>query len=145
MDLRVFGLLLIAHFCGDIIFASYRLAVLKRSSALPDQILGLAGHCCIHAFLAGIFLILAGFPWIEGAVLVFVFHFLIDFVRSSVDRERFGSGNVYVKRSEFVAWISGRSENRSKMNLRNLGPWFMINLLDQGAHMASLLIIATFV
>ena len=66
MDLRVFALLLIAHFCGDILFASYRLAVLKRSSVLPDQILGLAAHCCVHAFLAAIFLMLAGFPWIEA-------------------------------------------------------------------------------
>jgi hypothetical protein len=145
MDLRVLGLLLVAHFCGDIPFASYRLAVLKRSSDLPDQLLGVGAHCCIHSFVAGIFLFLGRSPWIRATFMLFIFHFLIDFVRSSVERNRFGPGNVYVKRSEFVAWISGRSENRSKMNIRNLRLWFLINLLDQGAHLASLLIIATVV
>ena len=144
MELKVFGLLLIAHFCGDILFASYRLAVLKRSSALPTQMLGVAGHCGVHALLAGILLFLARLPWIKTAVMVFTFHFVIDFVRSSVEKAIFGPGNIYVRRSEFVAWISGRSKNRSKMNIRNLRPWFLINLLDQGAHIASLLIIAAF-
>jgi hypothetical protein len=144
MDLKVLGLLLVAHFCGDILFASHRLAVLKRSSGLSNQLLGLVGHCCIHAFVAGIILFLARSPWIRATTMLFVFHFLIDFARSSLERHRFGPGIVYVKRSELVAWISGRSEDRSKMNIRNLRPWLLINLLDQAAHLASLLIIATY-
>ena len=144
MDLKVLGLLLVAHFCGDILFASHRLAVLKRGSGLSDQLLGLIGHCCIHAFVAGILLFLARSLWIRATTMLFGFHFLIDFVRSSVERDRFGSGIVYVKRSEFMAWISGRSKDRSKMNIRNLRLWLLINLLDQAAHLASLLIIATF-
>jgi len=142
MDLKVFGLLLMAHVCGDILFASYRLAVLKRSSALSAQMFGVAGHCCVHALLASILLFLARMAWTKTALMVFAFHFVIDFVRSSVERQIYGPGNIYVRRSEFVAWISGRTEDRSKMNMRNLRLWFLINLLDQGAHLASLLIIA---
>ena len=145
MDLKVFGLLLIAHFCGDILLASYRLAVLKRSSALQTQIVGVAGHCGVHALLAGILLFLSRLPWVNAAALVFVFHFVIDFVRSSVERRIYGPGNIYVRRSEFMAWIFGRSEDRSKMNIRNLGTWFLINLLDQSAHAASLLTIAALI
>jgi hypothetical protein len=67
---------------------------------------------------------------------------MIDLVRSSVEKRRFGHGRIYVRRSEFVAWIRGRSPDRVKMNLRNLGPWFLINILDQSAHLGSLVLIA---
>jgi hypothetical protein len=139
---RVFWLLLISHLLGDILFTSYRLAVLKRSSAFPAQLLGVGCHCLVHAVLAGVLLSLNHLSWLRGALMVFVFHFMIDLARSSVEKKMFGQGRIYVRRSEFVAWIRGKSENRAKMNFRNLKPWLLINLLDQGAHLGSLLVIA---
>ena len=44
-------------------------------------------------------------------------HFGIDFVRSSSEKKLFGMGNLFVKRSEFFSWISGRNHNPKKMNL----------------------------
>jgi hypothetical protein len=139
---KVFWFLLISHLLGDMLFISYRLAVLKRSSAFSAQSLGVGCHCLIHAVLAGVLLGLNQLPWLRGALMVFAFHFVIDLARSSVEKKRFGHGRIYVRRSEFLAWILGKSENRAKMNFRNLKPWIFINLLDQGAHLGSLLVIA---
>jgi hypothetical protein len=139
---KPFALLLTAHLLGDVFFTSYRLSLLKRSSTGVTQVLGIALHCCVHALFAGILLILADRLWLRGAVLVFVFHFLIDLIRSSVEKRKFGPNRIHVKRSEFMAWISGKSDNPAKMNMRNLRPWFLINILDQGAHVVSLLAIA---
>jgi FtsH-binding integral membrane protein len=139
----VFFLLALSHVLGDVVFTSYRLAVLKRSSALLGQLLGVGCHGLVHAALAGILLRAGGFCWLHGAIMVFVFHFMIDLVRSSVEKRRFGHGRIYVRRSEFVAWIRGKSSDRAKMNLRNLGPWFVINILDQSAHLGSLVLIAS--
>jgi hypothetical protein len=138
----VFFLLVLSHVLGDVVFTSYRLAVLKRSSAILGQLLGVGCHGLVHAALAGMLLRAGGFSWLRGAILVFVFHFIIDLVRSGVEKRRFGHGRIYVRRSEFVDWICGKSSDRAKMNLRNLGPWFLINILDQSAHVGSLALIA---
>jgi hypothetical protein len=54
----------------------------------------------------------------------------------------FGTGKVYVKRSEFKEWVTGKSKNPNKMNLKNLRPWLMINIIDQGCHLISLYFIS---
>ena len=140
--MSVFFLLVLSHVLGDVLFTSYRLAVLKRSAAVLSQVLGVGCHSLVHASLAGMLLGVGGFPWFHGAIMVFVFHFMIDLVRSGVEKRRFGHGRIYVRRSEFVAWICGKSSDKAKMNLRSLGPWFLINILDQGAHLGSLALIA---
>ncbi|MCJ7593838.1 MAG: DUF3307 domain-containing protein, partial [Desulfobacterales bacterium] len=127
---------------GDVLFNSYRLALLKRSSAFLTQAIGVGCHSGVHFFFAAILLFLGDRPWIRGALTVFVCHFFIDLLRSSVERKKYGQGRIHVKRSEFVAWVLGKSENSAKMNFRDLRPWFLINIFDQGAHLACLLAIA---
>ena len=145
MILKNFAILILAHLLGDIIFASYRLSLLKRRKGFLFQLLGLGVHALIHALFAGIFLIVAGANWARGALLIFVIHYMIDLIRSSAEKKIFGYGQVYVKRSEFIAWVKGKSDNPEKMNIRNLRTWFLLNFLDQGAHLVSLYVIAHYV
>ena len=137
-----FVLLIIAHLLGDVAFASHKLALLKRSPAYLSRCLGLVIHSFIHGFLSGLLLYFGNYNWLRGAVLVFVIHYLIDLIRSSTEMKLFGVGKVHVKRSEFKEWITGKSRNPNKMNLKNLRPWFLINILDQGCHVISLYVIS---
>ncbi|MFC1863870.1 DUF3307 domain-containing protein [Thermodesulfobacteriota bacterium] len=134
--------LLIAHLLGDVIFNSYGLAILKRTPGVLNQIIGVGTHSLIHAVFAGMLLRSVEYNWLLGAALVFIQHFLIDYIRAITEMKLFGPGKVYVKRSEFLEWIIGKSDNPNKMNLKNLRPWFMINILDQASHVICLLIIS---
>ena len=145
MTLYSFSLLFVSHLLGDIVFTSYRLAVLKRNSGIHHQVLAIAGHSCVHAVFAGLLTLVFSGLWVRAALLVFAVHFLIDFIRCRVEIGLYGPGRLYVKRSELVAWISGQSKEPDKMTIRNLWPWFMIHVLDQGAHLGSLYGIATIV
>jgi hypothetical protein len=140
-----FILLLIAHILGDVIFNSYRLAVIKRTQGLKNQVIGVGIHTLIHTVVAGLLLRLGGYNWLLGAVLVLIQHFIIDYIRAITEMKLFEPGKVYVKRSEFVEWITGKSDNLEKMNLKNLRPWFLINFSDQGSHVICLLIISILV
>jgi len=142
MILKTYAMLLLGHILGDIIFASYHLSTFKRNPYLLNQILGVGSHCGIHAIVTGIILAIAGRLWLQGSLLVFVIHFLVDIIRSNVEMKRYGPGRIYVKRSEFMAWITGKSKNPEKMNVKNLRPWIVINILDQTAHLVSLYFIA---
>ena len=108
MILKNFAILILAHFLGDVVFASYRISRLKRKKAFLFQLSGIGLHSLIHAIFAGIFLFLVNGSWMRGALLIFTIHYLIDLIRSSVEKRIFGHGDVYVKRSEFVAWVRGR-------------------------------------
>ena len=125
-----------SHILGDGIFTSSRLAILKRNSGFFYQVLAIGFHSSIHAFFAGLVLLLAGRTWVKAAFLVFALHFFIDFNRSRIEIRQFGAGSLYVRRSDFIAWISGA--NRDLMNKSKLGSWFLINISDQAAHLASL-------
>jgi len=131
-----FVLLLMSHILGDGIFTSSRLAILKRHSGVSYQVLANGCHTNIHAFFAGLLLLLASMPWLKAAILVFALHFLVDFVRSRVEIRQFGPGRLYVKRSEFISWIL--RGNRELMNKSKLKSWFLINIVDQVAHIVSL-------
>jgi hypothetical protein len=76
--------------------------------------------------------------WIKGALLVLVLHFAIDFLRCRVEVKLYGPGRIHVKRSELIGWISGKNKEAEKMNMGKIWPWFLIHLLDQGAHLGSL-------
>jgi len=138
-----FLLLLVSHILGDGIFTSSRLAILKRNSGILYQVLAIGCHTSIHAFFAGLLLLVAAAPWLKAAFLVFVLHFFIDLIRSRVEIRRFGPGRLYIRRSEVIAWISGA--NRDIMNKGRLRSWFLINILDQAAHLASLYAISMIV
>jgi len=82
---------------------------------------------------------------LKGALLIFAVHFIIDVIRCRVEIKLFGPNLIYVKRSEFMDWIKGKSKNPEKMNMRNLWPWLMINIFDQGLHLGGLYVIAQIV
>ena len=123
---------------GDAVFTSYRLAVLKRSQGLSDQILAISYHSTVHGLFAALFLFVLGKLWIKGALLVLVLHFAIDFLRCRVEVKLYGPGRIHVKRSELIGWISGKNRDAEKMNMGKIWPWLLIHLLDQGAHLGSL-------
>jgi len=88
MTLSIFFLLLISHVMGDAVFTSYRLAVLKRSQGLFDQLLAISYHSAVHGLFAGLFLLVLGKLWLKGALLVLALHFAIDFLRCRVERNQ---------------------------------------------------------
>ena len=145
MTLNTFFFLLIPHVLGDVVFTSYRLAVLKRSQRISDQLLAISFHSSVHAFFAGLILLVLGRLWLKGAVLVFSLHFAIDFLRCRAEMKLFGSGRIHVKRSALFACVSGSGGNSEKMSVRKLWPWLLIHVLDQTAHVGSLYWIASVV
>jgi hypothetical protein len=138
MTLSTFFLLLASHVMGDAVFTSYSLAVLKRSQGLSDQLLAISYHSTVHGVFAGLFLLVLGKLWLKGALLVLALHFAIDFLRCRVEVKLYGPGRIHVKRSELIGWISGKSKEPEKMKMSKLWPWFLIHLVDQGAHLGSL-------
>lgn len=138
MTLNAFTLLLISHVLGDVIFNSSRLAVFKRTSDPLNQVLGIGFHCGIHAFFVALLLSMGDQIWVRAALLAFGIHFFIDFIRCRLEMRLFGSDRIYMNRSEFLAWLSGKRNDPKKMEGKDLWPWFLINLLDQGAHLVSL-------
>ena len=142
MSLTTLTILVVSHVLGDVIFTSYRLAIRKRNARLLRQAVYIGYHALVHAVLAASLLLLFGGPWWQAALLILVVHFLIDLVRCRVEIAMFGAGRLYVRRSELFAWVSGKPVDRAKMNLRNLRPWLLIHLVDQGSHLASLIVVA---
>lgn len=142
MTLYVFFFLLVSHVLGDVVFTSYRLAVLKRSDRISDQLLAISFHSSVHAIFAGIILLALGRYWLKGCLLILLLHSAIDFFRCRMEMRLYGSGRIHVKRSELIAWVSGRSGNPEKMSVSKLWPWFLIHVLDQSAHLISLYWIA---
>ncbi len=142
MVINTLFLLIISHVLGDVVFTSYRLAVLKRNSVLSDQILAIGSHAAVHAVFAGLLIILLGGFWLKAALLVLLAHFCIDFFRCRVEIRLFGPDRIFVRRSELMAWISGRAGDSEKMKISKLWPWFVIHILDQSAHLGSLIGIA---
>ena len=142
MALNPLFLLIVSHVLGDVVFTSYRLAVLKRTSGLSNQILAVGCHSIVHGLFAGLLLLLISGSWLIAALLVFITHFSIDFLRCRAEMRLFGPGRIYVKRSELIAWVSGNAKDPEKMKLSKLWPWLMIHFLDQSAHLGSLYVIA---
>jgi hypothetical protein len=142
MTLKIFALLLLSHVLGDVVFTSYKLAVLKRNPDLRSQIVAIGGHSSVHALLAGLLLFIFRGPWLIAPILVLTLHFLVDFIRCRTEMKLFGSGKLYVKRSELFDWLRGESKDPERMNIRNLWPWILIHALDQGSHLLCLLGIA---
>jgi hypothetical protein len=142
MSLPILAILVLSHVLGDVIFTSYRLAIRKRNAGLVPQALYIGYHSLVHAVLAGSLLFLFGGPWWQAALFILVVHFFIDLIRCRVEIAMFGPSRLYVKRSELFAWVLGKPVDRAKMNLRNLWPWLLIHLVDQGSHLASLIVVA---
>ncbi len=133
-----FLLLLMSHVLGDGVLTSNGLAVLKRNSGLIGQIIAIGLHTGIDAFFAGLFLLMVGRDFLKAALLVFFLHFFIDFVRCKVETRLFGPGGVLLRRAEVMAWIWRTNKGQQNIDNSKLRPWFLINTIDQGAHLVSL-------
>ena len=137
-----FLLLLMSHVLGDGVLTSNRLAVLKRYSGLIDQIIAIGLHTGIHAFFAGLFLLMVCRDFLKAALLVFFLHFLIDLIRCRVEISLFGPGRLLLRRSEFMALILGNKKDNLNIDKSELGPWVLINILDQVVHLSSIYVIS---
>jgi hypothetical protein len=137
-----FLLLLMSHILGDVIFASNRLAVLKRKPKLLGQVFANGFHSCIHAFFAGLFFFMAGRGWVWAFLLVLAFHFLIDFNRCSIEKRLFGLSRELLGRKEVMALIFKRKKAPKNIPASTLIPWFLVNISDQAAHLGSLYVIS---
>jgi hypothetical protein len=137
-----FLLLLMSHVLGDGVLTSNRLAVLKRNSGLIDQIIAIGFHTGIHAFFAGLFLLMVGRDFLKAALLVFFLHFFIDFFRCRMEIRLFGPNRLFLTRSEVMTWIFGNNKDHLNIDKSKVWPWLVLNILDQGAHLASLYVIS---
>ncbi len=133
--------LLGSHIMGDMVVNSHGLAVLKRDARFSRHVLGIAGHCLIHAGFAAFFLYLAGYPAVLGALLVFAAHFTIDFSRCNLEKHLYGPGRLLMSRTEIIKAVLGKREAPMPQGWKI---WVGINFGDQGAHVTSLFLIAGF-
>jgi hypothetical protein len=81
-----------------------------------------------------------GQAWLKVAVLVFFFHFSIDFIRCQIELKVFGTGGLNFHKT--LAYFLGKRNDKDKSDTRTLRTWIAINVMDQTAHVASLYAIA---
>jgi hypothetical protein len=137
--MTLFVLLLISHILGDGLIKYRRLAELKRDARFSRQILAVIVHACPHAVFAGVLFGLAGLSWLSAASLVFIFHFLIDFLRCRIEIRLFGAGGLNF--ADTLAYFLGTKNDPGKPDAKTLKTWAFSNIIDQGAHVGSLLLI----
>ncbi len=135
-----FALLLISHDIGDGMIKYQRLAELKRDISLPRQFFAVLVHTLPHAFIAGFLFRLFELPWLQMGSLVFGFHFLIDFLRCRIEIRLFGAGGLNFGKT--LAYFIGTKNDPDKPDSKTLKNWALSNILDQGAHVASLFLIS---
>ena len=134
-----FVLLLISHVLGDGLIGSPKLAGLKRDSRISFQVLAIAIHTFPHAIFTAILLFFVDLPWVKGASLVFSLHFLIDIIRCRIEIRLFGAGGLNF--TDTLAYFLGTKNDPGKPDAKTLKIWALSNIMDQGAHVASLLLI----
>ena len=132
----IFSLLLISHVIGDGLIGSKKLAELKRDSRLSSRVIAISLHTLPHAIFAGGLVFFFGQTWLKMAVLVFFFHFSIDFIRCQIEMKVFGSGGLNFHKT--FAYLIGKRNDAGKPDRKTLRTWFAINVADQTAHVASL-------
>ena len=83
-------------------------------------------------------------PRLLAAVAIGLLHLLIDAVRTAIERATIGRGRkLFLKRMDVARWLTGRAsyEIDSYMRESYLG-WFLLNIGDQGAHLATIVMVA---
>ncbi len=134
-----FVLLLISHVIGDGLIGSPKLARLKRDSRVSFQVLAIAIHTVPHAVFTAVLLFFVDMPWVKGASLVFSLHFLIDIIRCRIELRLFGAGGLNFTKT--LAYLLGTKNDSGRPDSKTLKTWALSNIMDQGAHVASLLLI----
>jgi len=137
--------LLAAHVCGDTLFYSRFVSGWKRADRAAHRMLATSIHCLFHAVLV------FGFLWpvpletrLWACLYVFTVHFLIDASRVILERAVYRPGdNVILSKTDVFRYVAGTTRGSvDAFFRRNLKPWLRMNLLDQAAHLASLLLFA---
>jgi len=135
--------LLSAHVCGDALIYSRSVSGLKRADSALARVLGTFVHCVFHAVFVFLFL------WhvslharLLACVYVFGVHFLIDFSRVFAERNLFPSQDILIlSKKDVFRFLAGKAREPVNAFFRtNLKTWVGMNLLDQGLHLASLLV-----
>ncbi len=72
-------LLIGAHYVADFAMQNDYVATAKADTSRPDWFHALTAHAAHHAVAAGIALAVLGLPWLAGALVVGVTHWLIDY------------------------------------------------------------------
>lgn len=72
-------LLIGAHYVADFAMQNEYVATAKADTSRPDWFHTLTAHSTHHAVAAGIALAVLGLPWLTGALIVGVTHWLIDY------------------------------------------------------------------
>jgi len=143
--LRVLAGLAAAHVCGDTLLYSRFLSGWKRADRAWQRVLATAVHCLFHAILASVFLGCVPAPTrVLASLYVFTAHFVIDASRVVLERGIYPPGdNVILSKKDVLGVLTGRTRGPVAAFFRkNMKPWIWMNLLDQGLHLASLLVFA---
>lgn len=72
-------LLIGAHYVADFAMQNQYVADAKADTLRPDWFHALTAHSAHHAVAAGVALAVLGLPWLAGALIVGVTHWLIDY------------------------------------------------------------------
>jgi hypothetical protein len=98
--MKLFWVLLVAHFCGDVLFYSAHLSKAKRACTFLERFGAVARHCLIHAS----FILMVG--WLSGievfyaAAFIFGIHFGIDLLRIQVEPLFFDSDKFIIIKND---------------------------------------------
>lgn len=79
LTIQAILLLLGAHYVADFAMQNQYVADAKADTSRPDWFHALTAHAAHHAVAAGIALAVLGLPWMLGALVVGVTHWLIDY------------------------------------------------------------------
>lgn len=71
--------LLGAHYVADFAMQNEYVATAKADTSRPDWFHALTAHAAHHAVASGVALALLGYPWLVGALVIGVSHWLIDY------------------------------------------------------------------
>jgi hypothetical protein len=135
--------LMAAHVCGDAVIYSRFVSGLKRADSALSRVLATFLHCLFHAAFVFLFL------WhvsvrarLLACVYVFGVHFLIDAARVFAERNLVPSQDILIlSRKDVLRFLTGRAREPVNAFFRkNMKTWVGMNLLDQGLHLASLLV-----
>lgn len=140
-SVRIFLGLLAGHVCGDALVYSKSVSGLKRADRAGHRVAGTLLHGFLHAVFVLVFLwpVPAGVR-LWACVYVFGVHFLIDAGRVALERRVFPPDEmVILSKKDLFRTLLGRARVPvSEFFHKNMRPWLVMNLLDQGLHLASL-------
>lgn len=144
--MNFFFALLVAHFCGDILFNFSFLSQSKRSDNFSGKVTGVTIHCLIHAASVMIvFHVLSLNNILMAASMVFFFHSLIDLIRPSYEKMLIPRSQFLIMRKKDIfRWLIKRGEGSDvdQFMKNNFFRWVLINISDQLLHLISLLVIS---